>query len=315
MRRLLPALLSLALLLAGCGRHPAEDAPDITLYYIAADLADTAGGDAIRAVPASIEGLEELETWEAAALLLSRLAESGDGWVSPLPAGVTVEDIALQGRRVYVDFSRGYGSLTGIRLSLADYCVALSLCQLEEVSSVYITAAGQPLSLRGSQVLMEQDVVLSGMEDIVRTVAVSLWFLDGGGALVQEQRELELYEGQTLAEALAAALEEGPQDRGRSAVLPAGFTIRSVRVEDGVCWLNILSDSMALLPEAAADQEIVLQAISRTFLALESVQELRLLVDGTETDFFGQVHMAPYSVLPAGPAVGLEDAGPSPYPS
>ena len=136
MRRLLPALLSLALLLAGCGRHPAEDAPDITLYYIAADLADTAGGDAIRAVPASIEGLEELETREAAALLLSRLAESGDGWVSPLPAGVTVEDIALQGRRVYVDFSRGYGSLTGIRLSLADYCVALSLCQLEEVSSV-----------------------------------------------------------------------------------------------------------------------------------------------------------------------------------
>ena len=133
---------------------------------------------------------------------------------------------------------------------------------------------------------------------------------------LDELPEREL--GQYGAEAESAVRDtlELLEARDREALLkeakPNQFT---VRVEDGVCWLNILSDSMALLPEAAADQEIVLQAISRTFLALESVQELRLLVDGTETDFFGQVHMAPYSVLPAGPAVGLEDAGPSPYPS
>lgn len=300
MRRLLPALLSLALLLAGCGRHPAEDAPDITLYYIAADLADTAGGDAIRAVPASIEGLEELETREAAALLLSRLAESGDGWVSPLPAGVTVEDIALQGRRVYVDFSRGYGSLTGIRLSLADYCVALSLCQLEEVSSVYITAAGQPLSLRGSQVLMEQDVVLSGMEDIVRTVAVSLWFLDGGGALVQEQRELELYEGQTLAEALVAALLEGPESRELLRAVPEGFAVNYVRVDSGVCYLSLPASSLALLPQDGQTQQMILWSLADSLYSIDSVEEIRLLADGEELKLFGSVPVESVAVRPQG---------------
>ena len=292
---LLPALL----LAAACGGGETETEGTVLYYLSDLDSAAAAGSDAIRPVPVRLEGLEDMETEEAVALVLERLGESGDGYASPLPRGTGVNEIFLLGRRVYVDLSRNYGNLTGIDLSLSDYCITLSLSRVPGVASVTITVEGQPLPLRDSQVLMEQDVLLSGMEDVVSTVAVELWFLDGEGALAREGRELELYEGQTLVEGVADALEEGPRERGHSPILPEGFTLRTVWLEEGVCFLSVSGESMAALPEEPEAQRRILEAVSRSFLALEPVEELRFLVDGEETDLFGQIPTADYSRRPA----------------
>ena len=288
---LLLALLGLAIL-SGCTRGE-EEKSGLTLYYLSDYLGDDSmnGGDAIAAVTVDMEGLDDMDTEEGAMWILEQLCQDSGTYISPLPDGVRVNSVSMQGRRIYVDFSGVYGNLTGIDLSLADFCVTLSLCQLEGVASVTITSNGRTLSLRDSQVLMEQDVVLSGMEDIVSTVRVELWFPDENGELQEEGRELELYEGQTLVEAVAEALEEGPREKNRYPVLPEDFTIRTVWVEEGTCWLGLTSESMAALPEAEEDQELVLEAICRAFFSLDTVEELRVLVDGSEVDHFGRLSL------------------------
>ena len=296
------AALALLLLLAACGVQGLESGPETTLYYLT-DLEFAAGGEAIQAVPVALGDLGAMEVRAAAELILEKLGESGDGYFSPLPAGVTVEGLTFRGRRVYVDLSEGYRELAGVDLSLSAFCLTLSLCQLEEIASVGLSAGGTTVPLGRSQVLMEQDAALSGMEDMARTAAVRLWFPDGQGALVQENREVELYEGQTLVEAVAEALAEGPRDRDRDAIFPQGFAIRSAWQEEGICWLSIPAESIALLPESVQAQETILQAISWSYFSLDSVRELRILVDGNEIEIFGQVPLESYRYR-AEPAAG-----------
>jgi len=296
---LLSLFLLLALCLTGCEDEAVEVSEGHMLYFLSnLEHRNTSGGDAICAVPADTTGLNAMGTKEAAVFLLRQLEKSKGGCISPLPEGVTVNKVELQGRRAYVDMSSGYGELTGIDLSLADYCITLTLCQLDEIASVFITSDGRAMLLRDSQVMLEQDVVLSGMEDIVSTVQVQLWFLDSENQLSLENRELELYEGQTMVEAVADALEEGPRDQEHSAIFPEGFELGSVWMDDGVCSISIPPESVKAIPKQIDLQEKILAAISRSYFSLEAVQELQLLVAGAEIGIFGHISVEPFSHRP-----------------
>ena len=82
--------------------------------------------------------------------------------------------------------------------------------------------------LQPKQIFYERDVLLSTMDDVLQTVEVTLYFLNNEGILTGEKRTIELYEGQTLAENLIAALLEGPQNRELSRAAPEDFQVNFV---------------------------------------------------------------------------------------
>lgn len=119
----------------------------------------------------------------------------------------------IRGSHAKVDLSSAYRNLSGIDLTLADYCITLTLTQLSAIRSVSILVRGQELSYRDSQRFRPKDVLLSSTEDVVATVDVTLYAIDPEGRLTAVPRTLDLYEGDTQAEALVAALRQGPWDR------------------------------------------------------------------------------------------------------
>ena len=64
------------------------------------------------------------------------------GFQSPIPAGTTLRSAEVKGSTAWVDFAGSYGQLSGMDLTIADYCVALSLTQLDGVYAVRITVNG-----------------------------------------------------------------------------------------------------------------------------------------------------------------------------
>ena len=58
-----------------------------------------------------------------------------------------------------IQFSEHYGGLTDIDLTLADYCVVLTMTQLQEVELVQIQSVGQDAQVR-SHPMMSGDEVL-----------------------------------------------------------------------------------------------------------------------------------------------------------
>ena len=59
-----------------------------------------------------------------------------------------------------VNLSEQYGALTDVSLTLADYCIVLTLSQVEGVESVEITAQGHWASYRSHQQMAAGEAVL-----------------------------------------------------------------------------------------------------------------------------------------------------------
>ena len=197
---------------------------------------------------------------------------------STLPAGTTLLSLRIAGDRAQVDLSPSYESLSGVALTLADSAIAMTLSQVPEVSSVQITVRGRELAYRDQQVLNIREVLLTPGEDVVSTLDVLLYFLDQEGRLVPDAQTLDLYEGDTQVSAVARALEQKPEGRNLFSPLPEGFQVKSVWLEEDICYANL---SSALL-EGAEEQAVqtALRALEHSLSSLEAVEEVRFLVDG-----------------------------------
>ena len=302
-KRTLAALLTASAVLSACGA-PAEPQPgesDAVIYYLL-PAEEAQGGDRIAASWEDLalpEGADDLT--EARAVVARLLEGSSDGMMlSPMPEGVELLDLELRDRTAYVDLSGEIRDLSGVELALADYCLTLSLTALESVRAVRITAQGRPVGQQPRQLFYERDVLLSDMDDVLQSVEVSLYFLDAGGALAEERRTLSLYEGQTLAETLVAALLEGPENRELQRAIPEGFSVNYVRVENGVCYVSLPASSLEILPAEEQAQWMLLWSLADSLYSLEAIEEIRLLADGEELKEFGQIPVERIAGRPMG---------------
>ena len=141
MKRLLAALLTFFALLAltGCGGS-SSDGPHLLLYY-PAPSGGSPGGDAIVSRSVDWAANSTLPAEQQVRRVVSLLLEdSADGSLeSPIPASTRLLACQVSAGAAWVDFSAAYGQLSGMELTIADYCVTLSLSQIVGIYSVRIT--------------------------------------------------------------------------------------------------------------------------------------------------------------------------------
>ena len=155
MRRLLLSLvLALSLLLAGCGSSGESSG---VLLYFCTDPNDHSQlhGPAIQSQPylgPSGPGVEELVN----ALLAG---PTQGGLVSPFPQGLSLQSWELEDGLLTLHCSVQYGGLADISLPLADYCLVLTLSQVEGVDTVQIQSAGHTYHSRSHQTMKADEVL------------------------------------------------------------------------------------------------------------------------------------------------------------
>ncbi len=157
-RIMLCALLLLTAFAAGCGES-GEEAQVYEVYFLSrqADRIQALTPEA-RTLPTDTDPVEGL-------LKLLLEGPSEEDLTSPIPQGVTLRGWTLRDGLLTVDFSAQYGSLSGVSLTLADYSVAQTLCRLDSVRAVEITAEGSYLPYRDHQRLTAEDLLpLEGEE-------------------------------------------------------------------------------------------------------------------------------------------------------
>ena len=259
-------VLLLSLLCACAAQHAQEmDENGYELYFLS-DPNSAGGGDAIRTQEKRLTLDGAMETEDCVRALMEALLAGPDepSLSSPIPEGTALKSLKVSGRRAQIDLSAQYARLTGIDLSLADYCITLKLTQLPNVNAVSITADGRELPYRETQVLLSADTLLSSRESGLRPITVSLYFLDSKtGELRAEQQTLAL----------------GPEDDSLVSLLPEDFAVISSRIENGVCYLNLPAN--VSLPENEAERDLMLSALEQSILSLGGVDEVQFLIEGS----------------------------------
>lgn len=288
-------LIVIALLVSGCAyQSAAEEKMDTYhVYFLEAELKEAGGSDALRAEAYTITNADQMTTQELAQALMEKLLQGPTDLTltNAIPGDTRLLGVKIEDGQAQVDLSTPYNALSGVRLTLADYAITMTLTQLPGVLTTAITVRGQELAYRDQQTFAAWDVLRAPKEDIVSTLAAVLYFPDESGELRSESRILELYEGNTQAGAVAAALQEGPRRSGLMPVWPEGMDAPSVWVKDQTCYVNL---STALLtPETDYGAvELALQALSRSLCQLEPVLEVRFLVDGTFSGYYGSIDVS-----------------------
>ncbi len=276
MKRFLSLFLSLALLLSLCACNGKEETvtEGLRLYGVN-DAQNRLGGDVITATVVPWSALPEGREEQAAAVV-ELLLQSTEDYLSPFPAGTMARSVTLSGSTAYVDLSSAYYQLGDMNRTIADYCLALSLTQLTGIYAATVTVEGRALPYRDKALLLSGDVLLSSMDDVLRTLTATLYFPDETGEVVAQERLLTQYEGESGAQVVLNALLEGPEGDELLPLLPEGFIGMTARMESGVCHLNIPAESMALLRDGAA----TVQAIEDSLLSVEGIREVQLYIDG-----------------------------------
>lgn len=292
----LMVLLLICLPLAVCcachGETAGETGTAYQLYFMWRDLKESPGGGALETETIYLQDMEEAEPQQLAETLLTELLNGplDERLKNPVPAGTSLLSLEVVGSQALVDLSAAYGTLSGVALTLADSAVTMTLTQLPEISRVQITVRGQELAYREKQTFTARDILLAPVGDVVSTVPVTLYFLNGDGILTGEERTLALYEGDTQVSAVVRAVENGPENKELTAVLPEGFRVKSIWLEEDVCYVNL---SSALLEELPPETQLFmpLRALAKSLCSLETVKETQFLVDGEFAESYGSVNV------------------------
>lgn len=271
--RLLLAALALGLA-AGCAAGTQEEDKGLELWF-PVDPALNRLSSALDACP--YEGEERSIPALLSALLAGPPAEELE-LVSLIPEGTRVLSWSLEDRVAHVELSAAYAGLSGVDLTLTDYCITLTLAQLPQVEGVRVTVSGGGQSYRDREALYPEDVLFSGAEEAPVEITAALYFRrEGSSSLGFEWRRFRLTQDKAPVKEVLDALIAGPEDQGLLALLPAGLTVRSVQVEDGACAVD-LSAQLLDIPEE--ERALAVTSIVETLRSLDTVDRVQVLIEG-----------------------------------
>lgn len=277
------------LLLCACGTSAEEpqksgDREEYSLYFAARDdKLDSAVGSETCELPEMGDTVEEM-----VALLFA--GPTSQDLVSPFPEGVALKNWSLEDGILKLNLSEQYNSLSGIGLTIADYCITLTMCQLPKINTVIIAVEGELISFRDHQALRASDVLLSASGEENGDMTATLYFpREDGKSLGSEQRSLTADKNVSTSAAVVSALLSGPEGEGLVSLMPENTGLIDVRVENGVCFVNF---SAAFAETPLKDDPkgaLLLYSVVNTLGSLSGVEKVQLLVEGEAISSFGGV--------------------------
>ncbi|MGE4277658.1 MAG: GerMN domain-containing protein [Lawsonibacter sp.] len=157
-RRLILLSLVLVLLCVSCGKTEPDSEKLPVLYFVAEN--QDGHGPALDTEP--YHGASNPNPGDLINALLD--GPTQEGLASPFPKGVSLQSWEWDSKQkgnLRVRLSEQYGGLADISLTLADYCIVLTLSQLDGVKSVEINSGGYASNYRSHPILQPDEAVLS----------------------------------------------------------------------------------------------------------------------------------------------------------
>lgn len=262
---------------------PEDDAADpnsVTIYRVNTDPA-ASGGNLIRTETRSLPRNSDSEIDSVLALFAAPARE--EALSCALPEGVTIQGWTQENRLVTLTFSPELLTAPAMDQTIAAFCAALTLCQLDGVEAVTI-AAGDQILFSG---LVPEDALLSDADTDPYVRQLRLYFSDSQGRyLLSEYHTLTLDEDTSPERYVVEELLRGPNSSELKSPIPAGTRLLSCATVDGVCVVNLSEEFLTARPETSTGERLAVYSIVNSLTALSGVDSVNLLVEGQPVDTY-----------------------------
>lgn len=274
MKRMIPLLLALALLLTACGgaKSGAQE-NTISVYYLRKTAYQT---DGELLTPVSLAVSADEDGVRRAVKALSETPEN-DKLESPLPEDVSITDASLSGGTVSVGLSDGYLDATPVEQAVLKSCLALTLCSVPGVNAASIHVGSETIEAR----LTADNVVLKNTVISAYKAQVRLYFpRDDGKSLGCEYRTIAVDEDNTAERRILEALLTGPEDGALTRAFPIETLVQSVYTQDGVCTVSLSGVDAGQAGKTKTQGALAAYSVADSLTALAGVRSVQILIDG-----------------------------------
>ena len=279
MKRLLAILLSL-LWLTGCGAaQPGTEGTPVVFYY------ETRGVE-----PLTADTAVSSETRNLSALSLQELLDiylngpQSEELVSPFPSGTKVLDIIPGEDDLTLVMSGEYFTLVGVELSVANCCLASTICAYMGLDSVMLVDEMETIHMD----IHPDHYLLSNTISEENNESFTLYFSDlDHRYVIAETRNVTLSENETDMAYVMRQLFEGPESDQLLGVIPRDTELLGISEENGVCTVNFSQAFYTNRFDNSYGAYTTIYGITNTLTSLPDIEAVQFLVEGEPLPSYG----------------------------
>lgn len=281
MRRIIPLLILLSLLLAACAGE--EQGFFITVYYASAESVKDKSLAVGKEQKRVEDGSGALETALNAVMDRPQNVKLR----SPFAEGVSLISYDIEDGEIELRMSDAYADMPEGDKVIARACLTLTLCDLEGIDSVSIFVGDVPdvIGLRA------EDIEIVNTELNPREKRIKLYFANQSGVLKEERRNITVDGERELALYVMEELLSGPQDPELYQAIPEGTRLLSLTVEGRTCIVDLSREFVDNRPESELEEELAAYSIVNSLTALTSIDRVQFLIEGKRLENYYSIEI------------------------
>lgn len=290
MKRIIALLLAgLLLLCSGCSGLYESGKIKMEFYYRV--FSDPPSGSALASESKYVDS-------QAVPVIMEALLEGPykSGMMRTFPENVRLRSYAMNEGILTLDLSEAFGTLSGYDLMLAQYCIVLTMTQLEDVDGISITVDGEKVPGGAAGILTPTNVLLSGETQDPYTINSQLYFpIREGEGLGVEYRMIMVNSMDAVGQSQGVLNEliAGPREAELSPCLGSGMIAVS-SVQGSVCTVTIDEEMLGNLISDEATIERKLYSIVNSLTELDAIDKVVFLLHGELIDGLDTQYSAKY---------------------
>lgn len=225
---------------------------------------------------------------EIANTLIAKLAENPQNskYGAVLKNDLKIRNkINVENGNIVIDFTDEFYDLDSKKKIIIESAVVKTLVQVKGCNSVSFTVGNKPLTYSDGTVvgkLSSDSFVENPGEKMSTTLKddIVLYFSNKSGTgLVEEKRTVYYNSNLPIEKKVVEQLIEGPAKDGEIATLPTAAKVINVRVEEGVCYLN-LDETIKNNQNNEVSEEVVLYSIVNSLTSIDGIDKVQIQING-----------------------------------
>lgn len=145
------------ILLLGCGKDSTEFVEPANFYYLQHEISYNSSSGVIcpEVVDVAEYGADPMKILNA-----YLIGPKSQDLISPIPTGVRIQSCSIQGQEALLTLSREFSVLSGVKLSSACSCIALTLGEFADIETVHFQIDEELLDGKEQITIVISDIIL-----------------------------------------------------------------------------------------------------------------------------------------------------------